>query len=65
MPVAIDAAISLMLALIDHASEVSQLIQTAKANGQTDLTADQWATLVAANDAARARLVDAIAKATP
>lgn len=59
----IDAAITLMLALIDHAGEISALIQEAKANGQTELTADQWATLIAKNDAARTRLIEAIAAA--
>jgi hypothetical protein len=61
MPVEI--AINLLLALLDHASAISQLIQAAKANGQTNLTPEQWKVITDADDAAKAALTKAIADA--
>lgn len=58
----IDAAISVVLALINNAAQISALIQKAQAAG-TAISAEDWATITAADDAARKALVDAIAKA--
>ena len=57
--VAVSDAVSLLLALVDNLASVSQVIKAAQANGQTTLTADQWATITAADDAARAALAKA------
>lgn len=57
----VELAIQLVLSLIDRASAISQMIQAAKAAGQTTLTADQWSQILNADDAARQVLVDAIA----
>ncbi len=56
----IDIAVNLLLALLDHASAISQLIQTAKANGQTTLTDEQWNAITDADDKARDALTKAI-----
>lgn len=63
MGTAVSAAIDLLVALLDNASQISQLIRTAQANGQTTLTADQWTTIVGADNSAEAALTAAIAKA--
>jgi len=60
MPIEIDAAIQLVLTLIERANMISQLIKTAKAEGQTTLTPVQWLSITDADDAARAALVDAL-----
>ncbi len=56
--VTVDAAISLLLALINNASKISALIEEAKDTGQTHLTDGQWESIKAADAAARQRLVD-------
>ena len=61
MPVEI--AINLLLALLDHASAISQLIQSAKAEGRTTLTVDEWKIITDKDDAAKAALTKAIADA--
>lgn len=58
----VDAAISVVLALINNAAQISALIQKAQAAG-TEISAEDWATITSADDAARKALVDAIAKA--
>ena len=63
MPVAVSAAIDLLVALLQNASQISQLIQTAQVAGQTDLTADQWAIIIGNDDSAEAALAAAIAAA--
>jgi hypothetical protein len=63
MPVAVSAAIDLLVALLQNASQISQLIQTAQAAGQTNLTAEQWAVIVGNDDSAEAALAAAIAAA--
>jgi hypothetical protein len=60
--VAINAALELMLALLSRAGEISQLVQRANAESR-DLTQEEWDAIVGADDAARQRLVDAIAAA--
>lgn len=59
----IEIAIQLVLSLIDRAATISQALQAAKASGATTLSADQWAVITAADDAARAALADAIKNA--
>lgn len=63
MPIAISAAVDLLVALMTNATQISQLIQTAQAAGQTSLTADQWATITGNDDSAEAALSAAIAAA--
>ena len=60
---ALSAAVDLLVALLSNAQQISQLIQTAQAAGQTNLTADQWATITGADDSAEASLTAAIAAA--
>ena len=59
----IDLALELLLALLAKTSEISALIAQARAEGRDTLTPEEWSTITAADDAARARLADAITKA--
>lgn len=61
MPIA--AAVDLLVALISNAQQISQLIQTAQASGQTNLTAAQWETITGSDDSAESQLAAAIAAA--
>jgi len=61
--VAVSAAIDLLLALIQNASQISQIIQEAQASGATKLTPDQWAQITGNDDSAEAALTAAIAAA--
>jgi tellurite resistance protein len=63
MGVGISAAVDLLVALLENAQQISQLIQTAQANGQTSLTPEQWATVTGNDDSAEAALNAAIAAA--
>jgi tellurite resistance protein len=63
MGVAVSAAVDLLVALLENAQQISQLIQTAQANGQTSLTPEQWATVTGNDDSAEAALNAAIAAA--
>lgn len=58
----IDAAISVLLALINNAGQISLLIQKAQSEGR-DLSAEEWKAITDSADGARASLVDAISKA--
>lgn len=60
---AVAVAVDLLVELLKNAGQISQLIQTAQANGQTNLTPEQWATIVGADDSAEAALAVAIAAA--
>ncbi len=57
------AALDLLVALLARAQGVSQLIQRAQAEGRDALTQAEFGQLVAADDAARARLEKAIQQA--
>jgi hypothetical protein len=59
----VSAAIDLLVALIDNAQQISQLIQTAQASGQTTLTPAQWSQITGADNSAEAALTTAIAAA--
>lgn len=63
MPVAISAAVDLLVALLQNAQQISELIQSAQAAGQTELTPDQWASITGNDDSAEAALTAAIAAA--
>jgi hypothetical protein len=52
----VDAAIALLLALLDNVQRISTVIAAAKADGRKDLTSGEWADIIAADDAARAAL---------
>lgn len=60
----INLALDLVIALLSRASEVSAAIKKAQAEGR-DLTDAELDSFVAANDEARAALVEAIARAKP
>ena len=59
----VDVAISLVLALIDRASTISALIQSAQASGRTALTPEEWQQITDADNAASEALKAAIEKA--
>ena len=61
--VALNVALELVLALLSKSAEISALIAKAQGEGRTALTAEEWASIEAADAAARQRLVDAIQKA--
>jgi hypothetical protein len=63
MPVAVTAAIDLLVALLQNAQAISQIIQQAQASGSDTLTPDQWATIIGNDDSAEAALAAAIAAA--
>ena len=55
----VNAAISVLLALINNAGQISLLIQRAQAENR-DLSIEEWAAITAADDGARAELAAAI-----
>jgi hypothetical protein len=57
------AGIGLLLQLIEQAARVSGVIRQAQAEGR-EVTPAELAEIVAENDAARAKLVDAIRRAS-
>ncbi len=61
----VNAAISLMLALIEQLQRVSNVIAQAKADGRTTLSPAEWSAVLAADDAARALLQPSIPTASP
>ena len=63
MPVAVSAAVDLLVALLQNAGAISQIIQEAQNAGQTTLTPAQWATITGNDDSAEAALSAAIAAA--
>jgi hypothetical protein len=52
----VTAALELLLALLARTQEISILIAKLNAEGRTELTDEEWAVIVAADDLARARL---------
>lgn len=62
--VPVSVGIDLLVALLQNAQQISQLIQTAQASGSTTLPADAWNSIISADDAAEGSLAAAIAKAT-
>ena len=57
-----DAALSLVIALLNHASEISALVQQAQAEGR-DLNASDWDHILTADELAKANAAAALAKA--
>lgn len=55
----VDAAITLVLALIDRAAAISALVQKAQSENR-EISPDEWKSITDADDAARAGLVKAI-----
>lgn len=53
---------STLTELANHAQQISALIQKAQAEGRTELTAEEWALITGADDAARSALANAIVK---
>lgn len=60
---AVSVAVDLLVALLNNAAQISQLIQQAQASGSTTLDAQEWATIIGNDDAAEASLLAALAKA--
>ena len=56
-------AIELVIQLLNKSTDIATLISKAQAEGRTDLTIDEWTSIVSADDNARAKLVEAIANA--
>lgn len=63
MGTAVVVAVDLLTALLQNASSISELIQTASNEGRTTLTDTEWADIVGADNSAEAALLAAIAKA--
>lgn len=61
----VDAAITLLLALLENAARISALIASAKAAGRSEFDATDWASILAADDAARAALAPPVASPLP
>lgn len=59
----IDAALGLLIALLNNAAAISALIAQAKAEGRDTLSEGEWSQIASADDKSRADLVAAIAKA--
>ena len=57
----IDLAVTLLLALINNAGKISELIQRAQTEGR-DITPAEWQSVISQNDAARAALATEIEK---
>jgi hypothetical protein len=58
-------ALQLLSVLLDHLQEISAAIATATAAGQTSLTPDAWAQIIASDDRARAALTATLAGLKP
>lgn len=56
----VDAAITVLLALLNNAGQISLLIQKAQGEGRTTLSAEEWKAITDSADGARASLVAAI-----
>jgi len=59
----LEHALDLAIALMARASQVSTMIREAQAAGRTELSADEWQQILAADDIARAELTAAIDRA--
>jgi hypothetical protein len=61
--VAIETALDVLIAALNNAAAIGQLISNAKAEGRTELTAAEWASVTTADDSAMAALSSAIVAA--
>jgi len=59
----IDAAITLLLALIDQTAAISAAITKARAEGRTSLSKDEWRAITDRDDAAKVAQAAALARA--
>ena len=59
----IDLAITLLIALANNAGRISAAITQAQAEGRTELTDEEWQSIVADDEAARILQEAALAKA--
>lgn len=60
---AVTLAVDLLVALLNNAQSIGQIIQTAQSQNRTTLTDDEWKTIVGADDSAEANVLAAIATA--
>lgn len=58
-----DAALSLLIALLNQAGAISALVAQLRAEGRDTLTADEWRLILDRDDAARAAQLAALARA--
>lgn len=56
-------AVDLLVALLNNAQSIGSIIQTAQNENRTTLTADEWSTIIGADDSAEAGVLAAIAAA--
>lgn len=56
------AAVELLSTLLGQATQVAAVVQQAQAQGRANLTADEWAAVTGADDAARRALAEGIAR---
>lgn len=61
--VGVSLAVDLLVALLQNATQISQLIQDAKAKGSDTLDADAWNLIIGNADASETALTAAIKKA--
>jgi hypothetical protein len=59
----LDAAVSLLIALLNQSGRISATIATARAEGREEFTPEEWTEILDRDDAARALQVAALAKA--
>ena len=56
----IDAAIALLLALINQSGTISAAITKARSEGRTSLTGEEWGSILTRDDVARAAQIAAL-----
>lgn len=59
----VDLAVSLLLALMNNAGKISALITKAQAEGRTDLSEDEWDSIINSDEAAKLKQMEALARA--
>lgn len=59
----VDLAITLLLSLMSHASEISSLITKARAEGRDKFSDEEWTQIVAAANASEEALASAVERA--
>lgn len=59
----VDLAITLLIALANNAGKISQMIAKAQSEGRTELTPEEWDSIISDDDTARIRQIAALEKA--